>query len=160
MSSRVKSNSYNLDKAKAYAFRLLAVRQRSQKELCERLCRKKFSLPVINKAIGYLKEIGYINDRRFCEDWVRTKLKNYFGLARIRFELEQKGIDKETIERALNASTDDMISANSILDFAKLKYKKLLRQTDDPIKIKRRLYGFFLRRGFSPEEVLNALSKL
>ena len=156
----MKSNSVDLDKAKGYAFRLLAIRQRSQKELFERLTRKKFSQTAIDKTIDYLKEIDYINDRRFCEDWILARLKNCFGLRRIRFKLKQKGIDKETIESVLSANTETIASAGSILDFAKLKNKKLLRLIRDPIKIKRRLYGFFLRRGFSPEEILEAISKL
>ncbi len=62
-------------KAKDYAYKLLSYRQRSTKEIKERLEKKGFPLRVIKKAIKYLSEIDYLNDESFAKFWIRAKTK-------------------------------------------------------------------------------------
>src|SRR5271157_430779 len=52
-------------KALDSAFRLFAVRGRSEKELTSRLKQKKLSKLSIDAALGRMKELGYIDDSKF-----------------------------------------------------------------------------------------------
>lgn len=146
-------------KARAYAFLLLKFRLRSEKELYLRLRKKKFEPRVIEQTISFLKEKGFINDRDFAKVWAESRIKNPFGLRRIRDELKLKGIDKAIIDAQISQIKEDYREEDIVLKIAEEKYKKL-KTSLGPQKAKLRIYGYLMRRGFSPETIIEALRKL
>ena len=89
-------------KAREDAYRLISYRDRSESELKRRLLDKGHDIRVIESIIPKIKDLGYLDDKRFAEKWVRHKVKHspkgsYF----LYKELEKKGVDKKIINKAL-----------------------------------------------------------
>ena len=144
-------------KARDYAFFLLKFRLRSENELSERLIRKKFPEETVKEVTAFLKEKRFIDDSIFAKAWVNSRLKRSLGFRRIKQELRQKGIDKAVIETELG-SVKGYSEAEIILKLAKERLGKL--KAVEPVKARRRAYEFLLRRGFSPEVVIDTLNQL
>lgn len=145
-------------KAKNYCFLLLKFRPRSEKEFYSRLKRKKFEEPLIRQTLGFLKEKGFIDDNYFARSWIDSRLKKPLGLRRIRQELRQKGVDKQTIESNIEKIKNSYSEESVVSQLARRRLDK--SKGIDPGKLKVRIYAYLLRRGFSPETVINALNQL
>ncbi len=151
--------SQDYKKAITAAQRLLKVRIRSEAELKERLKRKGFDEDVIVRVVSYFKDIGIIDDRKFARLWIEWRLAKPFGRARIKRELQQKGIDEFIIEDELSAAMQGSYNENDVV--ARLVKKQINRYKRFPIeKIKQRLYGYLLRRGFGSCAIGKVLNKI
>lgn len=147
----------SFDKARDYAFFLLKFRLRSADELAQRLRLKKIPEETIKEVLSFLKEKDFIDDNIFARAWLNSRLKRPLGIRRIRQELRQKGVDKEIIEQEV-ARVKDYSEAETVLGLAKERLSKLKGIEADVAK--RRLYAYLLRRGFSPEIVIDTLNQL
>lgn len=100
--------------AKTCAYRFLAYRQRSKKELISKLKLKKIPMSAITKVIELLEEQKYLNDEDFAENFVKEKIKNKpSGKRTLIFKLQEKGISKEISEEVTskNYSTEEEYEA-------------------------------------------------
>lgn len=142
-------------KAREYAFLLLKFRLRSEKELYQRLKKKKFEEETIKETVSFLKDRGFISDSLFAKSWVESRLRKPLGLRRIRQELRLKGISAEIIDGQLNAVKDGYSEKEIIAGIVR---EKLLKLKDIPSeKAKRRIYQNLLQKGFSPADIIEAL---
>lgn len=144
--------------AKEYAFLLLKFRMRSEKELVNRLKRKKFDEDVIKDALFFLKEKRFLDDVLFSKLWLQERLKKPYGLVRLRQELKLKGIPKEIIDTQVELLKDDYCEEEIVSRLAKDRSSKL--KGVEPDKARQRIYGFLLRRGFSAQSVTEAVKRL
>jgi len=145
------------NKARDYAFFLLKFRLRSVNELAGRLKLKKIPEDTIKEVISFLKEKRFIDDNIFARAWIDSRLKRPLGLRRIKQELRQKGVAKEIIE-AQTAKVKDYSEVTTVLDLAKKRLNRL--KGIDRLSAKRRVYAYLVRRGFSPEVVIDTLNQL
>ncbi len=149
----------NLASAKQIAFQLLKFRSRSRQEIVERLRRKGFPEEIITQTLDFLARLKYIDDTQFAVSWAQSRLAKPLGLRRILFELEQKGVNKEVIEETLSKIKSSGYRETEVIDrMAKEKFKKI--KSPDKYQAKSRVYGFLMRRGFSPEAVKEAVDNL
>jgi regulatory protein len=153
-----KDKTGSLQKARNYAFILLKFRQRSAKEIIQRLKRKHFEDPVIKETVAFLKEHAFIDDTAFARAWVESRLKKPLGIRRIRQELRIKGIDNGIIERSIKELRPDYSEEEVVSRIAADKFNRL--KGIEPQKAKQRIYSYLLRRGFSPDIISDTLSQL
>jgi regulatory protein len=147
----------DLSKAKSYAYRLLAIRPRSIKEIKEKLKKKGFEEGLVLEVIDYLEKLDYLNDHQFASAWVNNRISTKpVGLRKLRYELKDKGIDNKIIEEALNKLKENYNEYEAACDLAKSRMKKLSKV--DRIKVKRRIFDYLLRRGFSYELVCEVMN--
>ena len=151
-------NIDSLQKAKSYAFLLLKFRPRSERELYARLKKKKFDQSVIKATLSFLKEKNFLDDNYFAQAWIESRLKKPFGLRRIAEELKQKDIDKEIIRAQIEASGKGYREEEVVLRLAQERWGKL--KGLEPKKSKQRIFGYLLRRGFSPEIIIETVNQL
>jgi regulatory protein len=139
------------------AFRLLAVRARSTRELRQRLRRKGFSPGLIDEVIAYLQANGYQSDEEFARLYAREKwTASGWGPVRVRQALAEKGIDTGLRERVIDEVYGSQNLADAILAMARKKWEGM---KDLPTTTrKRRLAGFLQRRGYS-WEIINEIVK-
>jgi regulatory protein len=147
-----------LQKAKNYAFLLLKFRPRSEKEIGERLKRKKFDTTVIRETILFLKENGFVDDSYFAKVWLESRIKRPLGLRKLRVELRQKGINKEIIDSQVEEISKGYCEEEIVSKLAKERLNKL--KGIEPEKAKRRLFDYLLRRGFSAEVIIDIVNQL
>ena len=154
----MRNNQGSLQKAREYAFLLLKFRQRSRKEIYERLKKKKFGEEIINETISFLKLKGFIDDRLFAKAWIESRIKKPLGLRKIRQELNLKGIDKQIIDSEISEIKEKYAEEEVV---GKIINKRLGRLKGiDPNRAKIRLYSYLLRRGFSPEIVIDTITRI
>ena len=143
--------------AKDYALDYLGTRERSEKEIRDRLKQRKIQDAYIDRAVKDLKRTGLINDRsyavRCCRDLLDRKPMGGFLL---RQELRKRGIPETTAEEVIGECLQEK-SAHSLALRAVRKRPQLLRITDENER-KRKMYDFLMRRGFNFEEIGEAVA--
>ncbi|WP_213991489.1 regulatory protein RecX [Sodalis sp. dw_96] len=102
----------------------------------------------LEAAIEYCRQNDWLNDSRFALRYVNSRSKKGYGEQKIRMELIQKGIDRDTINNAFTeAAIDRSAQAKEV---AWKKFGQPL-STDRLVKIK--VQRYLLTRGFSFEEI-------
>ena len=93
-------------KAIAKAMQLLLYRQRTEKELRDKLREKEFSEQDVEAAVRYVSSFGYLNDRRYAEVYLHSR-KGRAGRHMIVQELQEKGICREWIDELFETEEYD-----------------------------------------------------
>ena len=138
--------------ALAKAYRLLAVRARSEKELRDALLRKGFGPDLVATVMAQCKEQRFIDDADFARQFVQSRLLNRpKGRTRLTLELRQKGVDAATIA----ATLDELLPAEQQAELADQLAEKLRKRLANlpPQKARQRLSDFLRRRGFNWEMI-------
>ncbi len=136
-----------LARARDAAYRHLSYRPRSRAEILRKLKEKGFSAPLVDRVLGDLERLGYVNDRDFAVQWTRSRIRlRSFGRRRIEQELRDRGVDRELIQDALSEAFADASELDLALGEAEKKMKTLRRF--DPEVRKRRVAGLLERKGF------------
>ena len=145
-------------KAMEHALRLLAVRDRSSRELEERLAGKGFSPEAAAAVVARLREAGLVDDGRFARQWAIQRLgSGAGGPARVRFELARKGISRDIADRALEEAMEGRGEAQLALLAVEGRARRRAPRGHDDL---RRLQHNLLRRGFSSDAALEAVLTL
>jgi|LSQX01.2.fsa_nt_gb regulatory protein len=131
--------------ARERAVNLLMARDRSQYEIKTRLMKIGYDEDIAKKVVEDLKTIGYIDDSRFvlkyAADRVRTKALSKKAL---KYELEQKGIDRDLIDTVLKEFEQD----EEEIAFRAAK-KKFGKYDLHDKSIESKALKFLMHRGFS-----------
>ncbi len=157
MKSTSESNASDLGKAKDAAYRFLTPRVRSEFEVSRKLKEKGFHSDTIALAIERLKELKLLDDGDFAIRMTKD-LVNLKGCGRyyIQRKLNEKGIDPETIEVAIEsvfAEVDEFKTAE------KVALRKLRLPIDNP-KERARIGRYLQGRGFSWDIIKEVLKGL
>ena len=146
-----------VEKALQKAYRLLAARARSEKELRSKLKERQFGSPTIDSVVARLYELTYLDDEAFARQWARHLAANKLsGDRRIEISLQEKGIGKTLREQVL-AEIRQAVPEREIIRQVirrKLKGGKLLRQDG---REKRRLVQHLLGKGFTPDLIFEMI---
>jgi regulatory protein len=129
-----------------YALKLLSYRDRSEKEIYDRLTKSGFSTSISEDVILFLKKEGLLNDWKYAEILKKNALERKFlsknGLKRY---LINRGIPDSIINSIVKEEDDYLDSAINLIS-KKLKNSKNVNE-----ELKHKLLGSLLRRGFSYE---------
>lgn len=144
-----------LSKAISYASRLLSMRDYSQKMLRDKLKNKGYNDAEAEKTLSFLLENNWLNDDRFCESFIRSRVNRGQGWSRIQYELSQKGIKSVHAENLL---AELNICWQSVCDeLTQRKLQNLSGERD--LKARQKLQRFLMYRGFSGNEVRHSIVK-
>ena len=149
----MKKKSNKADKPALHAaMGLLARREHSAFELCNKLKTRGFAEEEITEVVKELEGKGYQSDKRFTEAYLEMRKKRGFGSIRIRQELKEKGISSELIETAFSADIDSWVSlANSV------RVKRFGDGEPKEFKERMRQAQFLQYRGFTSEQIKRAI---
>ena len=129
------------------AFRLLAVRARSARELRQRLGKKRFAPELVDEIIEDLKAKGYQSDEDFARQYAREKwTSSGWGPRRIGQELRLKGIAPELTDQVLGETFTSTDLVGAVLPLA-LKHWRATEGLPAETR-RRRITGFLQRRGY------------
>ncbi|ADQ14703.1 regulatory protein RecX [Halanaerobium hydrogeniformans] len=145
-----------LKKAKNKAFKLLSYRERTIQEMRDRLEKKDFSLEVIDKVIDYLLDKDLLNEKRFSELWIRSRINNHpRGRRLIYKELRNKGVKKQIINTAL----DEYLSREEEIKMAEYLSNKWLRRRKEEDRSSYKLKNYLSNKGFDYDIIFEVTDK-
>ena len=146
-------------RAMVEAHRLIDHRMRTRRELSHKLASRGRSPEIIENVLDRLENAGLIDDARFARLWIDERLRTRpVGLALLRRELRQKGIDAEIVEAALEESASGE-------EETERAYEALLRQSRryarlDRDAAHRRMVAFLGRRGFGQAVIYHVVHRV
>ena len=90
------------------ALSLLALREHSVEEMKQKLLSKGYNKSEIEEAIKKLKDENFLSDSRFCQVYIRSRLKkNPEGKSLLILRLKQKGISSDLARREVDSYFED-----------------------------------------------------
>lgn len=146
-----------------YSFKLLARRRLTESEVRKKLLSKNIGSEIeLNKVIGRLKDLQYIDDFTFAvlylEDAMRRKPQ---GVKLLRNSLMKKGISTHTIARAFHEKKVNEIKMAEVALQKKLKILSARvgqeKIVNPDIMQKQKIYRFLMSRGFSRMTIAQVL---
>jgi len=135
---------------------MLARRPYSVAELRRALERKFLQAGPVRAAIARLRELGYLDDRKFAEQYAYSLAQNRaFGPHRVRRELKAKLVDYRQIDPAV-AQTFQNVDEHDLLERT---IEKKLRSLRLPVTSARlaALCQSLMRRGFRAGDIIKAV---
>ena len=146
------------EKAKQRAFRLLAIRARSEKELRTKLKEKGYDESVVGGVTARLRELRYLDDESFARGWARNLAVNrLWGNIRIEASLRDKGIPRELIEWVISEVREELSEQKALREFIRKKEKSLTMKIDG--RDKRRLARSLMGKGFPLDLIFDVLNE-
>ncbi|MFQ3619669.1 MAG: regulatory protein RecX [Spirochaetales bacterium] len=89
------------------ALKLLALAEHSRKGLEQKLIKRGFLPEVVKETLNLLEKEGSLNEERFAEEWIRSRLrKRPIGKNLLIRELEKRGIEEELAIKVVGKATD------------------------------------------------------
>jgi len=155
-------------RALQYAIKSLSHKRQTESQIREKILRYYPEVD-LEAVIERLKELNYVNDREFCEAWIRyrslTSPRGHYALAR---ELQQKGISSALRQEALAGHEESDV----LRQFAEKRWNQLNKDLgpsddkDSPLargllgKKRHKLQRFLLSRGFTISQVIEVVDSV
>jgi regulatory protein len=127
------------------ALHFLGYRARSRREVRDRLRRYGYGEETVDRVVGRLGELGYLDDEEFARTAAHEKARRY-GPRRVSAELRRSGVDAELAQGVV----DEEFSERSEAEAARLAAARRYNRGGSDAEA-RRVYGFLVRRGYSSE---------
>ena len=144
-------------KAAKKAMELIAYQDRTEKELKERLYRAGFSEKAAEEAMNYVMSFGYINDRRYVENYLMFQ-SGKRSKKEIIYRLQQKGIPSDLIEEILEekGGIDEREAIEMLLE-KRLKGREF---SEVEYNERRKIFAYLGRKGYDISQIKKVFSKL
>ena len=141
------------------ALRQLGRRPLSTRELAERLEAAGHGPEQMAAAVAEMRGYGYVNDPQLAEAVAASAERRGRGRGWVRSTLRQRGL----ADAAAPSTEPEQDERQEAVAAAALLSRRFAQVPDDPtalVKLRRRAYGFLLRRGFSVGSAVTALKQL
>ena len=142
------SNDISQNEAMQIAMKFCGYRERSKKEVEDKLKSKNFNLDTIRNCINRLMELDFLNNIRFSKSFSRGKNKNNrWGKNKIKFHLKNKGLTSEEISIGIESIEEDIY-----LDILKKNIELYNKKLKEPNKNK--LITHLINKGYEMDLIL------
>jgi regulatory protein len=139
--------------ARKKAMDYLARREHGRSELFNKLTRFGFEADVADDAVARLVEDGLQSDVRFAEAFVRSRINQGKGPAKIRADLREKGVNDGVTEDGIREADQDWCALA-----IGVRLKKFGAEPPAEFKEKVRQMRFLQSRGFEQDQIQAAVS--
>ena len=141
-------NEVLIPRAKKRAMHLLEKMDRTKADIRSKLRRNGYPDEAINAAIEYIESYNYLNDERYAYMYVRNYC-NSRSRNRIMQDLYRKGVDKDTI--------NDAIESEYTVDEEDLIRMYIIKRGYDvdnaSMKDRDKMFRFLISKGFPLDEI-------
>jgi regulatory protein len=139
------------------ALKALSRRDHSEAEIRRKLLAKNFSPDTINEVVAGLLDAGYLNDARFARAFGESAIRNGRGYGfRIRLDLTRRGIAEDIISESLGRLAAEYEESATLTELLAKKFPQFDPHGADG-RQRRRVVGYFQRRGFSLAAIVRIL---
>ncbi len=149
-----------LEIARRRAMHLLAARDYGKKELYKKLLNnysEKTSLAVTEMMTEY----GYLDDERYAKKLAKTYIEiRKYGKKRAALMMREKGLDRNTIENALEEYDAEAITSEIVVLLKKKYMDRLFLEGPEGKKEMQKVIAALARRGYSYGDIKTALYAL
>jgi len=139
--------------ARKKAMDYLARREHGRSELLEKVTRFGFDADVADDAVAQLVEDGLQSDVRFADAFVRSRINQGKGPAKIRADLREKGVNDGVAEDGIREAEQDWYALA-----VEVRLKKFGAERPEDFKEKARQMRFLQSRGFDQDQIQAAVS--
>jgi len=157
------SNTRRLDAEAlwSYALKVLGGRAHSTGDLREKLRRRAERPGDVENLLARLKDLGYLDDRRYAENFAAARLSNdKLGRSRVIQDLRQRRVAPTLAERTVRQVYQDVNDEALIEEWIRRKYR--MAQREVPFQEDKDLaaaYRRLLRAGFRTGEIVRVLKR-
>lgn len=144
---RAKLRCMNLLKSKAY----------TEKQLRDKLFYGEYREDIIDEAVSYVKSYGYIDDRKYAEDFIAYHMGNK-SKKRMEMDLCRKGIDRKIIQEIWERLQEEGEEPDELSAAKEMLRKKNFAPEMAGNKEKQKMWAFLYRKGFEIEIIRRVLS--
>ena len=145
---------YALPRARHRAIAILAKRDKTEKELREKLLQSLTDTQSLEDTIAYMKSCGYVDDMQYARDYIYFK-KGRKSFLQIKMELQKKGIPSEILETVFEEEGGQQME--DILMQVK-KYMKKFPELD--FNSRQKIYAHFARKGYASDLIREAIKQV
>jgi regulatory protein len=138
--------------------RAVGARAYARVDLGRRLVRKGIPKEAVEAALDRAEGLGLLDDAAFAEYFVQTRAARGRGPGRLRRDLQQRGIARELVDRAIAAQWPEGPDADAVRVLAERRARQL-GDLPRPVK-RRRLLAFLARRGFGGREAVDVVARV
>lgn len=148
----------DLKEAKLKAGRFCAFRERSPKEVADKLISWGLSDEHVEGVLEELIEQNYVDEQRFANAYCHDKFEfNSWGKQKIRSAIYVHRLGKGVVEKALNRIDADKY-ATRLLELAEKKWETL--EGSESAKRKQKTVAFLQTKGFEMDLIWKTMSQL
>lgn len=146
-------------RAKKRSLMLLQKKDYTEAELRRKLSEGEYPLEVIDQAIDYVRSFHYIDDERYCRNYINC-YSSKWSKQQITAKLSAKGIDR----KMTHAIYEELIQEGSLSCMEEELIRDILRKKHydpsnaDP-KQRQALYRHLLYKGFSMDRIRSVLGE-
>ena len=133
---------------------MLARREHSRRELLDKLALRGYQRDEVEPVVDAMAECGWQNEERYAECYVRQRIQNGYGPIRIRYELQQRGINDADLDEQAESQGGWQ---NLLRDVYTRKYGEETSLTQNEWLKRSR---FLQQRGFSGEAIKRLFAEL
>lgn len=144
---------YALPRAKHRAIAILAKRDKTEKELREKLAQSLTDTQSLEETINDMKACGYVNDEQYVRDYLYFK-RGRKSFLQIKMELQKKGISQQILEAVFEEEGEQQLE--DLLEQVK-KYMKKFPELD--FASRHKVYVHFARKGYSGNLIREAMTQ-
>lgn len=158
MKSDLSKRSFTIKEALVKLMQFCAYRDRSQKEVEDKLCEMRMIPEARGEIIIKLMQEDFLNEERFAQSFVRGKFRiKKWGRLKIIQELKLRQISSPLIRIAMREITDQeyLETLNTLAE----KKLALLREPNK-IKRKQKLVNHLLQKGYEPDLVYEVANRI
>jgi regulatory protein len=132
--------------------RYCAYQERSEAEVRKKMGTLAVPVAMADEIVKELKACDFLNETRFAETYVRSKLKEKWGKLKIRQGLYQKGIAAEVIQEQM-----DLIDDDQYMDVVRDTIEKWKRLNSKDADNRPKLIRHMLSKGFAMDDFISLL---
>jgi regulatory protein len=148
-----------LEKAFARALRILARRDHSMAELDRKLRTGGVPEDVVARVLARLTASGYLDDRRFAEQWAGSAVRNGRGYGpRLRQELTRRGVSREIVDEVVAAIAMEYGEKEALAQIVARRFAGFDPKAASD-RDKGRLFAYLQRRGFSTAAIFDFMRR-
>ena len=135
-----------------------AYQERCVRDVCDKLKAYDISEEDKKEIVAYLIDNRFVSDERFAKSFVRGKVnQSGWGINKIRFQLVQKGIDKDLIDAALHEFDQDLYR-EKLITILKAKAKSV--KADNDFQRRQKLAAYAIQKGFEASLVFEVVKDI
>ncbi|MCR5272228.1 MAG: recombination regulator RecX [Lachnospiraceae bacterium] len=135
------------------AMHILEKRDKTEKQLRDKLKENSYPDKSIDIAIDYVKSFGYLDDERYCYNYISYRIEKQSAY-KLKSALLLKGIDKTIIESVYEELNDSSYAVEQIASL--LEKKHFFDYINDSDK-KNKIIQSIMRKGYGYSQILDVI---